>query len=223
MAVKNLGASPEAFGGTGAVRSVTIHGRHGGRPSSIKAEASFGVSDPMGMNDFARMAKTARAEPPSMNYRAAPVRSRLPGDKSNLPVPEPGKVVEQPGKIFPARAGQQEGMPVVARTGLERADQVAKIRVVKILHDDPDRARRRAEQSQRGRAWLVVPLGRRAADFLHRRGGRPDLAGAPGKRLRNQRLRNAQLPGNLRLCGRGIHLSTNNKKLDICQPHRYES
>ena len=42
--VKNLGASPEAFGGTGAVRSVTIHGRHGGRPSSNKAEASFGVS-----------------------------------------------------------------------------------------------------------------------------------------------------------------------------------
>ena len=50
-AVKNLGASPEAFGGTGAVRSVTIHGRHGGRPSSIKAEASFGVSDPMGINN----------------------------------------------------------------------------------------------------------------------------------------------------------------------------
>ena len=47
--VKNTGASPEAFGGTGDVRSFTIHGRHGGRPSSIKAEASFGVSDPMGM------------------------------------------------------------------------------------------------------------------------------------------------------------------------------
>ena len=46
--------NPEAFGGTGAVRSVTIHGRHGGRPSSIKAEASFGVSDPTGMNRLLR-------------------------------------------------------------------------------------------------------------------------------------------------------------------------
>jgi predicted RNA binding protein YcfA (HicA-like mRNA interferase family) len=48
--VKNPGASPEAFGGTGSVRSVAIHGRHGGRPSSSKAEASFGGSDPKGMN-----------------------------------------------------------------------------------------------------------------------------------------------------------------------------
>ena len=48
--IKSSGASPEAFGGTGAVRSVAIHGRHGGRPSSNKAEASFGVSDPMGIN-----------------------------------------------------------------------------------------------------------------------------------------------------------------------------
>ena len=46
MKVKNLGASPEAFGGTGSVRSVALYG---GRPSSIKAEASFGVSDPQGM------------------------------------------------------------------------------------------------------------------------------------------------------------------------------
>ena len=47
--VKNLGASPEAFGGTGSVRAVAIDGRHGGRPSSSKAEASLGVSDPTGM------------------------------------------------------------------------------------------------------------------------------------------------------------------------------
>ena len=38
--------NPGAFGGTGSVRSVAIHGRHGGRPSSNKS--SFGVSDPRG-------------------------------------------------------------------------------------------------------------------------------------------------------------------------------
>jgi len=42
--------NPGAFGGTAAVRSVAIHGRHRGRPSSNKAEASFGVSDPKEMN-----------------------------------------------------------------------------------------------------------------------------------------------------------------------------
>ena len=47
---KNLGASPEAYGGTGSVRSVAIHGRHGGRPSSNKDEASFGGSDPQEMD-----------------------------------------------------------------------------------------------------------------------------------------------------------------------------
>ena len=46
-------ASPEASGGTGAVRSVAIHGRHGGRPSSSHDEAGFGVSDPMGMRKTA--------------------------------------------------------------------------------------------------------------------------------------------------------------------------
>jgi len=44
------GKNPEAYGRTGAVRSVAIHGRHGGRPSSNQAEASFGVSDTLGMN-----------------------------------------------------------------------------------------------------------------------------------------------------------------------------
>ncbi|MEI6033365.1 MAG: SWIM zinc finger family protein [Verrucomicrobiae bacterium] len=56
---QNLGASPEAFGRTGSVRSVAIHGRHGGRPSSNKAEAIFGISDPQGIK-AAGKAKAAK-------------------------------------------------------------------------------------------------------------------------------------------------------------------
>ena len=46
---KGLRGKPsEAFGGTGAVRSVAIDGRHGSRPSRNKAKANYGVSGPKG-------------------------------------------------------------------------------------------------------------------------------------------------------------------------------
>ena len=101
--------NPEAFGGTGAVRSVTIHGRHGGRPSSIKAEACFGVSDPMGMKDITqRRGGSARSRVQSLATRrrldakrdlksggqaASPVgfpagRRKLPAGRRRSPEPE---------------------------------------------------------------------------------------------------------------------------------------
>jgi hypothetical protein len=46
LPITNPGARPEAFGGSGSVRSVAIHGRH-----SI-VEASIGVSDPKGMKQM---------------------------------------------------------------------------------------------------------------------------------------------------------------------------
>jgi len=45
---RTSGHAPSARG-AGSIRSVAIHGRHGGRPSSSKAEASFGASDPKGI------------------------------------------------------------------------------------------------------------------------------------------------------------------------------
>ena len=51
--INNLGARFEAFGGTGAVRSVEINGRHGGRPSSNRGEKGFGVSAPTRINRLA--------------------------------------------------------------------------------------------------------------------------------------------------------------------------
>ena len=114
-------------------------------------------------------------------------------------------VLLQPSKILFAAACQQEGISVLARQGLNRANEPPKIRVVKILDHHSNRASRGAEQSQRTCAWLVVALSRSTADPLDGVLRCPDFSRTSGQRTRNQGLGNTQLRCNLLLCRGSVH------------------
>ena len=99
----------------------------------------------------------------------------------------------QAEEILPARPCQQKGMLIFPGQSLKRPDEAAEKRVVEILHNDTDCACRSAKQSQRRGAWLVIPLHRHTANFIHCLTRRPDFRRPPGERAGNKGLGNPKM------------------------------
>ena len=96
----------------------------------------------------------------------------------------------QDEEILPTRPCQQKGMLTLPRQSLKRPDEAAKKRIIEIFDNDTYCARRSAKQSQRRGTWLVIPLHRHTANFIHCLTRSPNFRSTPRERPGNKSLRN---------------------------------